>query len=87
MWVKVDSKLKTRNGTGVDKTRLQTIFTKLGFYVVTDDNNTHSKMLEELKTVKEDVYKLKYSSLFVAILSHGDQGRFQRKTHSIYKTK
>lgn len=80
MLPKTDLKLESRTGSEVDKNRLESTFQKLGFKVCTEKNKKHDDMLEILK---DTVKKFQYSCLFVAILSHGDQGRLQKNWFSI----
>ncbi|KRT79508.1 Peptidase [Oryctes borbonicus] len=63
--------LENRNGSEEDKRKLQETFKKLKFHIEIKENLTDTKIIEELKMI---VNNFVYSCLFVAILTHGDQG-------------
>ncbi|XP_060783880.1 caspase-3b [Neoarius graeffei] len=62
-----------RNGTDVDAANLMTVFCKLGFRTVIQNDQTVSQMTQLLKSVSQEDHS--QSAMFVCvILSHGDEG-------------
>lgn len=69
----VNGKLVDRKGSENDKERLRDIFEQFGFKVVVEESLPHLEMIQSIKDVTNQVTK-QQSSLFICIMSHGDQG-------------
>jgi hypothetical protein len=65
-------KLEPRDGTQQDKEKLEETFKLFGFKTKTVDNLTHDQILEKIDEVIRGIDK--ESSLFVCIMSHGNEG-------------
>ena len=65
---------KDREGTDIDATALEKLFTYLGFYTKRFDNLTAKQMKDKLKEVSKIDHK-NYDCLMVAILTHGEEGK------------
>lgn len=76
--------LERRLGTNVDKERLVETFKNFNFgtNIVVKDNLTHIQILKEIKNAASTVRM--HSSLFVCILSHGDEGNGYKQFHQLY---
>nr|CAH7749647.1 unnamed protein product [Callosobruchus chinensis] len=74
--------LERRVGTENDKLRLTNTFEKFGFKVFTEDNLKHMDMLHYIKKTVACVKN--ESSLFVCILSHGDEVNDQKNQQEEY---
>lgn len=67
-----DVKLEERSGTQKDKEQLENTFKKFGFTVEIVDNLIHTDMIKKICGTIDKVRE--ESSLFICILSHGDEG-------------
>jgi caspase 8 len=65
-------KLEPRDGTQQDKEKLEETFKLFGFKTKTVDNLTHDQIIEKIDEVIRGIDK--ESSLFVCIMSHGNEG-------------
>ncbi|XP_050302205.1 caspase-8 [Anthonomus grandis grandis] len=69
---KDEIQLADRQGTLVDRDRLESLFKRMNFSVIVEDNLTHLDMLKSIENVTSRVKD--ESSLVVCILSHGSNG-------------
>lgn len=64
--------LHNREGTNKDRDKLNEIFNQFGYKVIVKNDLDHLAMLEEIKNTVDSICN--ESSLFICIMSHGDEG-------------
>lgn len=70
-------KLDTRYGSEKDKNNLKETFENFGFKVIIEEDLIHLDMIKKITDVLTDIKD--ESSLFICILSHGDEGNNNTK--------
>lgn len=74
----LDYQLQNREGTEADENALINTFTQLNFEkdsIILKQNRTHTQMLQDIQEAAGKVTE-QHSTLFVAILTHGEEGKF-----------
>ncbi|XP_056632420.1 caspase-8 [Diorhabda sublineata] len=64
--------LLNRQGTNKDRDKLEEVFKQFGYKVIVKNDLNHLVMLQEIKTIVDSICN--ESSLFICIMSHGDEG-------------